>query len=174
MRHHTSASFALFFLLIMLMGTGCSYRIVRSGYKANKELGAACQPVITKQYFLPDSAARRVGEVRLRDSGFTTKCGEEQALAALRQEACMAGANVVKIVREQRPSFGSVCYRCEAVLYEHAPSPFLLADDPHFDAYPMGIRKERDKKRKALYSSLYVVLALTCGIAPWAVFYLLR
>lgn len=170
MRHYTS----MILLLIMLLGSGCSYRVVRLGYKADKEQGMACQPVITKQYFLPDTAARRLGEVRLRDSGFTTKCGEEQALAALRREACMAGANVVKIVREQRPNFGSYCYRCEAVLYSHAESPFLLSDDPHFDAYPMSIRKERDKKRKALYSSLSVLLGVTLGAAPLAILYLMR
>lgn len=81
--------------------------------------------------------ARHLGEVRLGDTGFSTRCSELEARNILRQEACNVGANLVNITMEQRPNLMSTCYRCSASMYyvdadslQNSQSELLAKADP--------------------------------------------
>ena len=107
----------IYFLAPVLFFSSCAHHIVRSGYQATKSDYRICNVVIQKNTSISDSSATKVGEIELRDSGFSTVCNEERALEILKGEACAMDANLIIVTEERRPDFKSSCYRCKAEFY---------------------------------------------------------
>jgi hypothetical protein len=59
--------------------------------------------------------AELLGEIKIGDSGFTTKCTYEDVIAKAKLEAMKIGGNVLKITEHKTPSsMGSSCHRIMA------------------------------------------------------------
>ncbi len=114
----TPARMAVLYIAFSLLLSSCGYNIGRSGYThSDTPLAQDCEVAIRKELNGNSLPATPLGQVSLRDGGFTTNCDEAEAMRVLREEACQAGANLVYIYQERQPNFGSTCYRCEATLY---------------------------------------------------------
>lgn len=123
--------------------SSCAHKITRSGYEAKKTEHADCPVTIKKFYTVPDSA-KKVGEVKLGDSGFSTACNEDAAIKILKAEACALNANLVVIVEESRPSIMSSCYSCKAKIYKYNSSE--IQEDPDFASENIKTRVNQDRK----------------------------
>ena len=62
----------------------------------------------------PDNA-EILGQVKISDTGFSTRCGYETVIDKAQLEARKIGGNAIKIIKHKPPSaFGSQCHRITA------------------------------------------------------------
>lgn len=67
---------------------------------------------------IPDEA-EELGEIKVGDSGFSTKCAYEDVIAVSKIEAMKIGGNVLKITEHKLPSaMGSTCHRIKAKIFK--------------------------------------------------------
>lgn len=101
------------------MLSGCTHIIRRMGYKVTSELPPPiCNLVFWKNGDIDTTCYRIIGVVKLKDSGFSTRCSEIDALEILRREGCRIAADVVNVIDEERSDISSSCYRVKAQLLQ--------------------------------------------------------
>jgi len=66
---------------------------------------------------IPDSSCF-IGEIRISDTGFTTKCSYEYVLDKAIEEARKAGGNAIKIIKHSIPSLWSSCHQITAQILQ--------------------------------------------------------
>jgi hypothetical protein len=111
--------YLFYFSVLTLLLTSCAHKIVRTGYEINKSEYKNCSVVVQKNIIVSDTVAEKVGEIKLRDSGFSTSCNEKDAILALKNEACAIGSDLIVIINEKRGDVVSDCYRCKAIFYRY-------------------------------------------------------
>lgn len=144
---------------------GCSHRITRIDYTPGAPSGE-CDPVIKKMASLTDVPVKKIGSIKLGDTGFSTKCEETDAIRILKKEACAVGADIVNITDEKRTDFISSCYRVEAdfLKFLDSSSRSKLASDEVFQDEAVEYRKDEDKDRKTGMIVGSIVGGLVAGL----------
>lgn len=128
---------------------GCSHRIIRTGYEADKKNYQPCDVVIKTRVPVDDSLFVKVGTVELGETGFSTHCSEAEAIRILRGEACAVDADLIVITEERRPGFASSCYRCVADFYQFKMRELadLIEDDQKYDVKNTQSRVQADRSK---------------------------
>ncbi len=117
------------YILLSVMLCSCYHKITRVGYGESAEANNDCKVEIVKFMQVNDSVATKLGEIKLGDTGFSSKCNENDAMNILHHEACGLNADLINIVEEIPRSFtGSSCYRCSAVFYKTKTNQKKLFD----------------------------------------------
>jgi hypothetical protein len=93
------------------------------------------------------ASLKKVGEIKLGDSGFSISCSEEQALGLLRKEACSLKANIVNIVEESRPDLLSSCYRCRAEFFINTDDNTTYQNDNQYNSANVNTRVSSDRTK---------------------------
>lgn len=62
-------------------------------------------------------SAKKLGEAKFGDSGFSTNCSFNTNLISARKLARANGANIVKIIKKTEPDLWSSCYRMTVEFY---------------------------------------------------------
>ena len=107
------------YILLSVMLCSCYHKITRVGYVESAAADNDCKVEIVKFMQVNDTATTKLGEIKLGDTGFSTKCNENDAMNILHHEACSLNADLINIIEETPRSFtGSSCYRCAAVFYK--------------------------------------------------------
>lgn len=109
----------LFCMIICWSCSGCKHQISRFGYldETKKSSQENCHIPIKKFEKVADSVARKIGTMRLSDTGFSSTCSEADAMVILHKEGCTLNADFVNITGERLPDKESNCYRCQADFY---------------------------------------------------------
>jgi hypothetical protein len=68
------------------------------------------------QHKVPEGA-KKIGDARFQDSGFSTDCDFNSNLIKARKMAREKGANIVKITETKAPDLWSLCYRIKVEFY---------------------------------------------------------
>lgn len=68
------------------------------------------------EHKLPENA-KKIGEAKFGDSGFSTDCNFNTNLISARKLARANGANIVKVVKKSVPDLWSSCYRITVEFY---------------------------------------------------------
>ena len=136
-------------LIMLLLLTGCSYRIVRTGYEKVESVIPDCNIVIKKQMFIPTSL-RKVGEIKIGESGFSIGCNEANALEILKQEGCSLNATLINITEEYRPDLWSSCYRCKAEFYINTDDQTAYQNDEQYSPQNVNKRVSKDQIRNTI------------------------
>lgn len=63
--------------------------------------------------------ARKIGNAKFGDSGFSTDCDFNSNLIKARQIARENGANIVKVTETKKPDLWSSCYRIKVDFYKY-------------------------------------------------------
>jgi hypothetical protein len=80
-----------------------------------------CELDVYEPGLLPaDHSLPVVGDIYIRDTGFTVSCGKTRIRQLLHQRACEAGADAIEIYRERAPDLWSSCYRVRARLIKYS------------------------------------------------------
>ena len=79
-------------------------------------LPADCQPVVYRSGDTLPARYKVLGEISYGDSGMSVSCGRDTVTERLRQQACKAGANGIRINKEKTMDLWSSCYRVDAEL----------------------------------------------------------
>lgn len=106
-------------LLIMISGTllfgSCSHRVSTSLSKSYPALNYQQEVVVIGLNEAEPDNSEVLGQVKLGDTGFSTKCNYEMAIDKAKLEARKAGGNAIKIIEHKPPSLmGSYCHRITA------------------------------------------------------------
>jgi hypothetical protein len=100
-----------------------------------------------------------VGEVELKDSGFSTSCSESHAVSILVKEARVVNAQVIHITEERRADPLSSCYRCKARFYIDTRANSPVVSDPEYQETEIHSRVSDDRRNTGS-----MVLVVTAGI----------
>lgn len=68
-----------------------------------------------------------VGDIKIGDSGFTTKCSYEETVTQAIEEARASGATILQFTEVKKPTLLSTCYRLKAKLYRNTDASALAA-----------------------------------------------
>lgn len=105
----------LFFSLIILwLSISCAPKITSSVHQVNPPTNYK-QIIIV--YHLDDDLPKGVeviGEVKIGDAGFSTKCAYDYVLDQAKLEARKAGGDAILITKHRKPDFWSTCHRITA------------------------------------------------------------
>ena len=102
----------------LVLVVGCAPRIavhVNDGAQ-HAQRAADCDARIYREADDVPTGYREIGSVELGDTGFTTDCGPPRMLRELRRQACLAGADAVRVTHVDQADMGSTCMRITATL----------------------------------------------------------
>ncbi len=150
---------SILFLCVAIL-TGCSHRIVRSGYEGKRTNAGNCEVPITHALLHSDSI-QLLGKITLGESGFSVSCSEADAVEILRGEACALNADFVHIVEEKRPDAWSTCYRCKAEFYRYLNPELKPLNSEYYAVNRVDNRVTEDRKR----NTWTLVLSIAAGFA---------
>lgn len=149
--------------LCVLILSSCSYKINRTGYQASKSNLTSDCDIVIKKYAAIDDSMQKLGEIRLKDSGFTVSCSEADAIKLLKKEGCALNANLINITDEYRMDIKSTCYRCTAHFYR-VKTDSTLVSDARFAEDKIETRSKNDKKRTNAIIWSSILAGLVAGI----------
>jgi hypothetical protein len=138
----------IFYLTLALIFSGCSHRIVRTGYQVNKSDYRDCDIAIQKNMRISGSV-QKVGEIKLGETGFSVSCSEADAIQILKNEGCALHADIINITFEKRPDLMSSCYRCTAEFYKYLDPALTVQSDEKYKPENISERTTIDRKRTA-------------------------
>ena len=147
------------FLLLFLLLSSCTHRIVRSGYQLSNSYQNDCNVVIKKFMHVTDSI-QKIGEIKLGESGLAVACSEAHAIKILNNEACGIRADIVNIVEENRPDLWSSCYRCRAEFYKYKISPVQIQSNEMYNQENIKKRVSQDRGK----NTVIAIMAALAGI----------
>lgn len=136
----------IFYLILVLLISSCSHRIVRTGYQVNKADYKNCDIAIRRNLNSTDSL-QKVGEIQLGETGFSVSCSEADAVEILKNEGCALNADIINITNEKRSDLLSSCYRCNAEFYKYLNSSAIVQSDEMFRPDNVNDRTTEDRKK---------------------------
>lgn len=122
-------------LICALLLMGCTYKVYHSGYDLPDDTDFdfdSCDVTIIRDASLLRDKADSIGAIQLAERGFTINCDEKDALLFLKKEACLLGANAVKITSERRAALVSSCYRPTATFLKTEEVDFKTEQDKQY------------------------------------------
>ena len=148
-----------YILFVIILFSGCTQRIVRTGYDINKSDYKESTAAIIREGEPIDTIAVKVGEIKLGDSFFANSCSEEHAINILKNESSALNADLIVITEEKRPEISSYCYRCRAEFYKFTVMDTLIASDQFYS--PDKIRERVAKANNDRFNDV-LVLTIAC------------
>lgn len=110
-RHTIKFPVIISFLLVLF---SCSPRISTNISKSYAPLDYTKEVVVIQRNQPEPENAELIGEVKIGDTGFSTKCTYDVVIDKALLEARKAGGNALKIIEHKYPSFESTCHRIKA------------------------------------------------------------
>lgn len=153
----------IFYLVIAVLISSCSHRIVRTGYQVNKSDYRNCNIAIKRNLIISDSLVK-LGEIKLGESGFSVSCNEADALEILKNEGCALKADIINITSEKRPDMLSSCYRCNAEFYKIPNASAKVESDEIYKPKNISDRAASDRNRNTGFILGGLVVGFIIGL----------
>lgn len=113
-----------YLIIIALVLAGCSPKVNTSLVKLNlpdrSHLSYEPFAVIEDNNTSKIQGAKEIGQVKIKDSGFTLFCDYETVKKLVKQEALKLGGNCYVITEHKEPDNWSTCHRITATVYDIA------------------------------------------------------
>ena len=107
----------LFISMLPFLLISCSASISTSFTSQNKPLTIEDKVAFLDLINKVPEGAKKLGEAKYGDSGFSTSCDFNSILINARKSARANGANIVKVVKKSTPDLWSTCYRITVEFY---------------------------------------------------------
>ncbi len=107
----------LFISMLPFLLISCSASISTSFTSQNKPLTIEDKVAFLDLINKVPEGAKKLGEAKYGDSGFSTSCDFNTILINARKSARANGANIVKVVKKSTPDLWSTCYRITVEFY---------------------------------------------------------
>jgi hypothetical protein len=107
----------LFISMLPFLLISCSASISSSFTSQNKPLTIEDKVAFLDLLNKVPEGAKKLGEAKYGDSGFSTSCDFNTILINARKLARANGANIVKVVKKSTPDLWSTCYRVTVEYY---------------------------------------------------------
>jgi len=100
------------FGLALLAGCEPSVHVV--DYSNDQVTGATCDLDIYSQGLTVSESFKVIGEISVRDTGFSLNCGKEVVMSKIKTAACEANADAVQLFNVEHPSWrSSTCFQAD-------------------------------------------------------------
>lgn len=100
----------------------CGPRIRLHDVAPGAALPEDCRPILIRPEHRAPPGSTLLGDARFSDTGFSVRCDERHVFEGLRRNACRLGADIVVLVQQTSPNFGSTCHRVVAEFYRQGPT----------------------------------------------------
>ncbi|WP_396186549.1 hypothetical protein [Flavobacterium sp.] len=107
----------LFISMLPFLLISCSASISTSFTSQNKPLTIEDKVAFLDLINKVPEGAKKLGEAKYGDNGFSTSCDFNTILINARKSARANGANIVKVVKKSTPDLWSTCYRITVEFY---------------------------------------------------------
>lgn len=107
----------IFFVFLALIVFSCSPKITTNFETSEKPLTIEDKVALLDVQHTVPAGAKKIGNARYQDSGFTTDCDFNSHLTKARKLAREKGANIVKVTEKKTPDLWSLCYRIKVDFY---------------------------------------------------------
>jgi hypothetical protein len=107
----------LFIAILPILLISCSASIKSSFTSQNKPLTIEDKVAFLDIQNKVPETAKKMGEAKYGDSGFSTNCDFNTNLISARNLARANGANIVKVIKKTTPDLWSSCYRITVEFY---------------------------------------------------------
>ncbi|MBD3314188.1 MAG: hypothetical protein GF344_00235 [Chitinivibrionales bacterium] len=145
-------------VLVSFMAIGCGPSLKRMDYLEDQHVPRAgeCKVVFKRDVEIRSEKGKIIGTLKVGDTGFSSRCHEDDILEILRKEACDIGADVVVLRKIRQPDFLSSCYRVTADFVRLSDSTYVERIESD-EAYDSTAVKRRVRDRKAMQVAFAVV-----------------
>ncbi len=109
---------SLFFFTILFLVYSCSPKVTKSLSKSYTPLDYNQEVKLLELEDEVPTNFELLGEIKIGDTGFTTKCDYNTVIEEAKLEARKVGGNIVKITDHKSPDFNSSCHRIAAKIYK--------------------------------------------------------
>lgn len=106
--------FSLFLILLLI---SCGSNIKSNFTSQNKPLTIEDKVAFLDLLNKVPDGAKKLGEAKYGDSGFSTSCDFNTILINARKLARANGSNIVKVVKKSTPDLWTTCYRITVEFY---------------------------------------------------------
>lgn len=104
-------------LFVMIILWNCGARIKTDFYNSgNYKLSDNQVALLSVEHQIP-SGAKKIGEAKFGDTGFSVDCDYDSNLVKARKLARENGANIVKVIKVNYPDLWSTCHRMKIEFY---------------------------------------------------------
>lgn len=134
----------IFLIVISVFFINCSHNITRIGYTIDPTTNEDCVINIVRDEQFNEK--EKIGELKIGDTGFSTKCNEKDAISLIKKEGCKSGANIANIIDEKRIDVWSSCYRATIEFYKTNIDTLQL-DSNYYSENNIVERKSEDNKK---------------------------
>ena len=94
---------------------GCDVEETTVDYTTSTETGSACNLDVYSEGLTVSERFKVIGEISVRDTGFTINCSQDLVMSRIRTAACSADADAIQMYNVQPPSLmGSTCFQANA------------------------------------------------------------
>src|SRR6056297_556443 len=150
----------IYFLIAGLFFSSCTHSIIRTGYEIKKSDYKECDVVIKKDTSFSDTLVKKVGEIKLGETGFAVACSEAHAINILKGEACALDADLIIVTNENRPDLWSSCYRCSAEIYQYKSRNITeqIENDDIYNSENLNKRVNQDRGRNTAIAIVSITI----------------
>ena len=114
-------------LSLSIVIASCSPKVTTQVSKSYEPLPYQEPVVVLSSEQETPPEAELLGQLKVGDTGFSTKCDYQEVIAAAQTATRKAGGNVVKITEHKMPGLASSCHRIKANILRVANTDELLA-----------------------------------------------
>jgi hypothetical protein len=106
-------------VFMLLCIASCSPAINTTYYTPKKDITPVPldEVIVLDDILEPVDTSLLIGQLEIKDSGFTTNCTYLEVIRVLKQKSAGLGGNAVIITEHQPPDFFSTCHRIKADVY---------------------------------------------------------
>lgn len=93
----------------------CQPSVKTVNYEIDGSSGATCELDVYSEGLTISEDFKVIGEIEVRDTGFSLNCGKEVVMSKIKNEACAVEANAIQMFDVVQPSWwGSTCFQANA------------------------------------------------------------
>lgn len=100
---------------IIAATSGCEPEVREVNYQTAGQTPGMCSLDVYSEGLTVSERFKVLGEISVRDTGFTTNCSQDVVMSKIRKAACASGADAIQMFNVMHPSLAySTCFQANA------------------------------------------------------------
>ena len=102
-------------ILLLTFAVSCSPSVKTVNYGTAGQTASMCKLDVYSEGLTISETYKVLGEISVRDTGFSVNCGVDVVLNKIKTAACDSGADAIQLFNVIQPSWsGSLCFQANA------------------------------------------------------------
>lgn len=105
----------IFLSVIIAATSACEPEVSEVNYQTAGQTPGMCSLDVYSEGLTISDRFKVLGEISVRDTGFTTNCSQDVVMSKIRNAACASGADAIQMFNVMHPSMAySTCFQANA------------------------------------------------------------